>query len=154
MVQSAGHGGKGQKKRNSLLKLLSSSATWAIIVVNCVNHWGCALHKAVMHSVSPLRLCPSACHADLGAPSPQLSRACALSRYFIYLNWMPTYFSIIFGLDIKSSSYFSFLPWTVDSAFLGAIMKHHYLELMLASPLLTDRGMLFPWLSGVWMITA
>jgi ACS family sodium-dependent inorganic phosphate cotransporter/ACS family sodium-dependent inorganic phosphate cotransporter-like MFS transporter 9 len=33
-------------------ELLSSSATWAIVIVNIVNHWG----------------------------------------YFIYLNWMPTYF--------------------------------------------------------------
>ena len=33
--------GEGQKCSNSLLQLLSSPATWAIIVVNCVNHWGC-----------------------------------------------------------------------------------------------------------------
>ncbi len=36
-------------------------------------------------------------------------------RYFIYLNWMPTYFSVIFGMDVKSSSYLSFLPWTVST---------------------------------------
>ena len=36
-------------------ELLSSSATWAIIIVNIVNHWG----------------------------------------YFIYLNWMPSYFNAV-----------------------------------------------------------
>lgn len=39
--------------RASVGKLLSHPATWAIIIVNIVNHWG----------------------------------------YFIYLNWMPSYFS-------------------------------------------------------------
>lgn len=55
------------------LKLLSSKATWAIIVVNFVNHWG----------------------------------------YFIYLNWMPSYFIKALGVDLRSSSFLSFLPWTV-----------------------------------------
>ena len=27
---------------------------------------------------------------------------------------MPTYFSVIFDLDVRSSTYFSFLPWTVS----------------------------------------
>lgn len=39
----------------TLAKLLSKAATWAIIVVNVVNHWG----------------------------------------YFIYLNWMPSYFNAV-----------------------------------------------------------
>lgn len=39
-------------KPPTTLQLMGKSATWAIIVVNVVNHWG----------------------------------------YFIYLNWMPTYF--------------------------------------------------------------
>ena len=34
-------------------------------------------------------------------------------RYFIYLSWMPSYFHHMFGMDVKSSSLFSFLPWTV-----------------------------------------
>ena len=55
------------------LKLLSSKATWAIIVVNFVNHWG----------------------------------------YFIYLNWMPSYFVKALGVDLRASSFLSFLPWTV-----------------------------------------
>ncbi len=42
-------------------------------------------------------------------------RIFCVCRYFIYLNWMPTYFSVIFGMDVKSSSYLSFLPWTVSS---------------------------------------
>ncbi|KAK9845874.1 hypothetical protein WJX81_004733 [Elliptochloris bilobata] len=59
--------------RSSTLDLLGSSATWAIIVVNIVNHWG----------------------------------------YFIYLSWMPSYFHQALHLDIKSSSFLAFLPWTV-----------------------------------------
>ena len=55
------------------LKLLSSKATWAIITVNFVNHWG----------------------------------------YFIYLNWMPSYFVKALGVDLRASSFLSFLPWTV-----------------------------------------
>lgn len=48
----AGSGAGGDKKPVSLWQMLSHPATWAIIIVNIVNHWG----------------------------------------YFIYLNWMPTYF--------------------------------------------------------------
>lgn len=55
------------------LKLLSSKATWAIIAVNFVNHWG----------------------------------------YFIYLNWMPSYFVEALGVNLRKSSFLSFLPWTV-----------------------------------------
>eukprot|EP00798_Chlamydomonas_sp_ICE-L_P005799 gene5799-6082_t len=55
------------------LQLMSKSATWAIIIVNVVNHWG----------------------------------------YFIYLNWMPTYFSKALGFDLRGSSFVSFLPWLV-----------------------------------------
>ncbi|MEW5302015.1 MAG: hypothetical protein WDW36_004828 [Sanguina aurantia] len=54
-------------------QLLSSRATWAIILVNIVNHWG----------------------------------------YFIYLNWMPTYFNQALGFDLRSSSFLAFLPWLV-----------------------------------------
>ncbi|CAL8468433.1 g7973 [Coccomyxa elongata] len=61
------------KEKVTVARLLRSPATWAIIVVNIVNHWG----------------------------------------YFIYLNWMPSYFHHVFGLDMKSSSFLSFLPWTV-----------------------------------------
>ncbi|GAX82959.1 hypothetical protein CEUSTIGMA_g10386.t1 [Chlamydomonas eustigma] len=57
-------------------ELLSSTATWAIIIVNIVNHWG----------------------------------------YFIYLNWMPTYFNAAMGFDLRSSSFLSFLPWLVMAA--------------------------------------
>lgn len=55
------------------LKLLSNKATWAIIIVNFVNHWG----------------------------------------YFIYLNWMPSYFVKALGFNLRASSFLSFLPWTV-----------------------------------------
>ncbi|KAJ9509779.1 hypothetical protein QJQ45_011622 [Haematococcus lacustris] len=53
--------------------LLTHSATWAIIVVNVINHFG----------------------------------------YFIYLNWMPTYFVKALGFDLRSSSFMAFLPWLV-----------------------------------------
>ncbi len=33
--------------------------------------------------------------------------------YFIYLSWLPTYFSREFGLNVASSSIFSLLPWLV-----------------------------------------
>jgi hypothetical protein len=56
-----------QSKRSvGMLQLLGSSATWAIIIVNIVNHWG----------------------------------------YFIYLNWMPSYFYQTLGLDLKVLSMF------------------------------------------------
>ncbi|KAG2442479.1 hypothetical protein HXX76_002565 [Chlamydomonas incerta] len=62
-----------KKSDVTVAKLLTSSATWAIIVVNVVNHFG----------------------------------------YFIYLNWMPTYFSKALGFDLRSSSFTAFLPWLV-----------------------------------------
>lgn len=91
-------------KKASLLRLLSNPATWAIIVVNCVNHWGWGLDQQRIPKFADLRFVDM-CLAD--------SRMFMCS-YFIYLNWMPTYFSVIFDLDVKSSSYFSFLPWTVS----------------------------------------
>lgn len=33
--------------------------------------------------------------------------------YFIYLNWMPTYFYKVLGVDLRSSALMSFLPWLV-----------------------------------------
>ncbi|GLI69264.1 hypothetical protein VaNZ11_013797 [Volvox africanus] len=57
----------------SIRRMLTSSATWAIIAVNVVNHFG----------------------------------------YFIYLNWMPTYFNKALGFDVRSSSFTAFLPWLV-----------------------------------------
>ena len=33
--------------------------------------------------------------------------------YFIYLNWMPSYFVKALGVDLRASSILSFLPWTV-----------------------------------------
>ena len=53
-------------------------------------------------------------HLVVAKHKPALVHMCAC-RYFIYLNWMPTYFSVIFGMDVRSSSYLSFLPWTVCS---------------------------------------
>ena len=36
--------------------------------------------------------------------------------YFIYLNWMPTYFYKVLGMDLRASSLMSFLPWLVMAA--------------------------------------
>ncbi|KAL4434256.1 hypothetical protein ABPG75_000697 [Micractinium tetrahymenae] len=33
--------------------------------------------------------------------------------YFIYLNWMPTYFYRVLGMDLRASSLMSFVPWVV-----------------------------------------
>lgn len=33
--------------------------------------------------------------------------------YFIYLNWMPTYFYKVLGVDLRASALMSFLPWAV-----------------------------------------
>jgi ACS family sodium-dependent inorganic phosphate cotransporter/ACS family sodium-dependent inorganic phosphate cotransporter-like MFS transporter 9 len=44
--------------------------------------------------------------------------------YFIYLNWMPTYFYKVLGMDLRASSFMSFLPWLVmaaGSSFSGII---------------------------------
>jgi ACS family sodium-dependent inorganic phosphate cotransporter/ACS family sodium-dependent inorganic phosphate cotransporter-like MFS transporter 9 len=60
-----------QQPAPSVARLLSSRHTWAIVIVNFVNHWG----------------------------------------YFIYLNWMPSYFARTLGLGVAASSALSFLPW-------------------------------------------
>lgn len=52
-VASSGEAGASGRDVN-VFTLMSSSATWAIIIVNFINHWG----------------------------------------YFIYLNWMPSYFKV------------------------------------------------------------
>jgi len=57
----------------SIVSLMSKPATWAIVIVNVVNHFG----------------------------------------YFIYLNWMPTYFVKALGFDLRASSFMAFLPWLV-----------------------------------------
>ncbi|KAF5829807.1 major facilitator superfamily domain-containing protein [Dunaliella salina] len=57
----------------SIISLMSKPATWAIVIVNVVNHFG----------------------------------------YFIYLNWMPTYFVKALGFDLRASSFMAFLPWLV-----------------------------------------
>eukprot|EP00887_Chlorella_sp_A99_P000660 scaffold5.g660.t1 len=36
--------------------------------------------------------------------------------YFIYLSWMPTYFYQVLGLDLRASSFLSFIPWVVMAA--------------------------------------
>jgi hypothetical protein len=33
--------------------------------------------------------------------------------YFIYLNWLPTYFNRVLGVNLRSSALLSFLPWLV-----------------------------------------
>lgn len=33
--------------------------------------------------------------------------------YFIYLNWLPSYFNKVLGVNLRSSALLSFLPWLV-----------------------------------------
>lgn len=33
--------------------------------------------------------------------------------YFMYLNWMPTYFYKVLGMNLRASSFMSFVPWLV-----------------------------------------
>ncbi|KXZ57010.1 hypothetical protein GPECTOR_1g912 [Gonium pectorale] len=84
---SGSSSGGGSKSDMTVAKLLSSPATWAIIVVNVVNHFG----------------------------------------YFIYLNWMPTYFNKALGFDLRASSFTAFLPWlvmAVGSSASGLLADH------------------------------
>lgn len=84
---SAAAGGTAEERAApgvNALTLMSKLPTWAIIIVNFVNHWG----------------------------------------YFIYLNWMPSYFNKVLGLDLRASSFVSFLPWLVmaaGSSFAGVL---------------------------------
>jgi ACS family sodium-dependent inorganic phosphate cotransporter/ACS family sodium-dependent inorganic phosphate cotransporter-like MFS transporter 9 len=77
----------------TIARLLSSRHTWAIVVVNFVNHWG----------------------------------------YFIYLNWMPSYFARTLGLGVGASSALSFLPWLLMAAGSSAAG-------VLADSLVSQRG--------------
>lgn len=36
---------------------------------------------------------------------------CCTWGYFVFLTWLPTYFNLKLGFDIKSSALFSILPW-------------------------------------------
>ena len=78
----------------STLQLMSKSATWAIIVVNIVNHWGVLNFLAII---------PLPCYS--------VSIASLHAGYFIYLNWLPTYFYRTLGMDLRASSYMAFIPW-------------------------------------------
>jgi len=48
--------------------------------------------------------CTATVACDLGS-------VCA--GYFIYLNWLPTYFNRVLGVNLRSSALLSFLPWLV-----------------------------------------
>ncbi|KAL6769597.1 PHT4C [Auxenochlorella protothecoides x Auxenochlorella symbiontica] len=50
--------------------------------------------------------------------------------YFIYLNWMPTYFYRTLGLDLRSSSLLSMLPWAAMAG--GASLAGGLAEMLLA----------------------
>ena len=47
--------------------------------------------------------------------------------YFLFLNWLPAYFFNTLGLDLKSSSLMSFLPWlamAAGSSLAGVLADH------------------------------
>lgn len=51
-----------------------------------------------------------------GSSKPKLHAFCLTElscRYFIYLAWIPTFFVRTLGVNLRSSSFLSFLPWTV-----------------------------------------
>lgn len=44
--------------------------------------------------------------------------------YFIYLSWIPSFFSSMYGLDLKRSAFMAFVPWiamAVGSSFAGVL---------------------------------
>lgn len=44
--------------------------------------------------------------------------------YFIFLSWIPAYFSSVYGLNMKASSFMAFVPWiamAVGSSFAGVL---------------------------------
>ena len=45
--------------------------------------------------------------------SMTLSDQSAATGYFIYLNWLPSYFHRELGVNLRSSALLSFLPWLV-----------------------------------------
>ena len=42
-----------------------------------------------------------------------LSSDCLHTGYFIYLNWLPSYFNRVLGVNLRSSALLAFLPWLV-----------------------------------------
>jgi len=51
--------------------------------------------------------------------------------YFIYLNWLPTYFNKVLGVNLRSSALLSFLPWLVMA--LGCSLAGVIADRMVAS---------------------
>ena len=52
--------------------------------------------------------------------------------YFILLNWMPSYFVRALGLDLRASSFLSFLPWIVLA--VGSTLAGEYCAVALVAP--------------------
>ena len=94
--------------RCSTLDLLRSSATWAIIVRPCTQ---LPCNFAACSS-------PHHCRSETGRGTAQVVNIVNHWGYFIYLSWMPSYFHQALGLDLRSSSFLAFLPWTVRTSSL------------------------------------
>lgn len=76
-----------------MVQLLSSTATWAIIIVNIVNHWGEVLHSAGSDELwLSFLLRRSLGQACSSATQHAYSEPLLAAGYFIYLNWIPSYF--------------------------------------------------------------
>ena len=51
--------------------------------------------------------------------------------YFIYLNWMPTYFYKVLGMNLRASSFMSFVPWLVMA--MGSVTTGIVTDLLINS---------------------
>jgi MFS family permease len=139
----------------SAVQMMSNSATWAIIAVNFVNHWGGSLPLIYLRRETgtllsarcqgPNSLLSFSTDSEGRGNTTQLRResevktaevqldglaqspvqtsaiirdvlGCSIAYcagYFIYLNWLPTYFNRVLGVNLRSSALLSFLPWLV-----------------------------------------
>jgi len=51
--------------------------------------------------------------------------------YFIYLNWMPTYFYKVLGMDLRSSSFMSIVPWLLMAC--GSLSSGVFCDMLVRS---------------------
>lgn len=51
--------------------------------------------------------------------------------YFMYLNWMPTYFYKVLGMNLRTSSFMSFVPWLVMA--FGSVTSGYVCDYLVSS---------------------
>ena len=62
--------------------------------------------------------------------------------YFIYLNWLPSYFNKVLGVNLRSSALLSFLPWLVMA--IGCSAAGVIADKQVASGALLDNLQAYP----------